>query len=184
MSRSSLLLLPGLCTLRPWQVACHPYPAPYFSQLAAAFCKSLSIRAEQGPPSWHLKEGTVRCFETQSERLCARLTGSWGTDQLHYWSNASMPHLRLPLAILDVTCWQSRHRRPHCCSHPPTTRAPGSGQSLHPGDWTTTSDRPSSKVVDFGRLVDDVKQTGKPDWRCRLATDEGHDVGSRAAALR
>lgn len=35
---------------------------------------------------------------------------------------------------------------------------------VRPGDWTTTSDRTSSKVVNFGRLVDDVKQTGKPDW--------------------
>lgn len=34
----------------------------------------------------------------------------------------------------------------------------------------------SSKVVDFGRLVDDVKQTGKPAWRCYLAPDEVHDV--------
>lgn len=45
--------------------------APYYPQLAAASCKSLSIRAEQGPSPWQAEEGTVRCFETQSERLCA-----------------------------------------------------------------------------------------------------------------
>lgn len=73
MSRSSLLLLPGLCTYAMANGnGLPPLPsAPYFAQLAAAFCKSLSIRAEQGPSSWQLEEGTVRCFETQSERLCA-----------------------------------------------------------------------------------------------------------------
>lgn len=73
MSRSSLLLLPGLCTYAMANGnGLSPLPrGPYFAQLAAAFCKSLSIRAEQGPSSWQLEEGTVRCFETQSERLCA-----------------------------------------------------------------------------------------------------------------
>lgn len=182
MSRSSLLLLPGLCTSKALGLPPLP-PAPYFPQLAAAILKSLSIRAEQGPSSWQLEEGTVRCFETQSERLCACVTASWRTAKLYYWPNASLPHLRSPLTILDVTRW---HRRPHCCSHRPTSKArPGhpAAASLYPGDWTTTSDRTSSKVVDFGRLVDDVKQTGKPDWRCCLATDEARDVGRSSRCL-
>lgn len=68
----AFLLLPGLCA----HLAAHMGrpslpPGPYFAQLAAAFCKSSSIRAEQGPSPWQAEEGTVRCFETQSERLCA-----------------------------------------------------------------------------------------------------------------
>lgn len=177
---------------RTWTVILTSLP-PISRSWPQPFCKTLSIRAEQGPSSWQPEEGTVRCFETQSERLCAlsdRILGDGSATSLvkrwHAASKATPDHFgrHLMARCLPIVC-----THPHCCSRRPTSRAPGRGQSC-PGDWTTTSDRTSSQVVDFGRLVDDVKQTGKPrlvslgnNWRCRLATDEAHDVGRPSCRL-
>lgn len=61
MSRSSLLLLAGLCTFKA--LGLPPLPrAPYFPQLAAAILKSLSIRAEQGPPFLAARGGNRPVF--------------------------------------------------------------------------------------------------------------------------
>lgn len=106
--------------------------------------------------------------------------------QLRHWSNASMPHLGYPwpswtsLAGIDARIVvpirpSSNVQRP---GHKGTRQRPRC-----PGDWTTTSDRTSSKVVDLGRLVDDVKQTGRPDRCFCLATDEAHDAGRSSRRL-